>query len=562
MNRLIEVKVCGNYITKDSMYAGVKGESDVTTLCITFDDGWDDYGKRIVFWDACGENPTEKLLDFNNQTEIPRQHKVTIPGDALCRAGDMTFCIYGYSGEEGNVTKQVSVSAKLEVKDSGDVRAPLQPKEDIVAQMQKNLGYIKDNIDNAIKARNAIENMKVDAVTLNAGENATVKKTKDEEAVKLLFGLPKGDKGETGDSGVHIGGKAPTDPDKNVWIDPTADEADSFIPAMVSVKAFGAIGDGVADDTEALKAAARSGEVVYFPKGTYLVSEQIYTTKDVNVNWVGEGDASIIKLMPVSGNTSILRNENVGCSIRIKNMLFDANKDANGSKGIDTTCLYLISPASVYLDNVTIEGSTCDGCYINGTSSTKVSINNSRFTSNGINGIEGTKGCGLLMTNVTGAKITNCEATTNGASGIMLQNCVGSVLSNIVSSNNGWSGVGFHISSKSTLMNIVCTSNPMGVIITGNTENFSENNTILGLLTRQNTYGIVFGYCDKTTIGGWYCSHDSYAFYLEFPNTPKDITGDVNGIINAEEDEYIVSQGTDYYRFVVEFRDIGGDING
>lgn len=548
MNRLIEVKVCGNYITKDSMYAGVKGESDVTTLCITFDDGWDDYGKRIVFWDACGENPTQILLDTSNQTK-PRQHKVTIPGDALCRAGDMTFCIYGYSGEEGNVTKQVSVSAKLEVKDSGVVRAPLQPKEDIVAQMQKNLGYIKGNIDNAIKAREAIEDMKVDAVTLKTGENATVTKTKDDEVVKLLFGLPKGDKGETGDSGVHIGGKAPTDPDKKVWIDTTADEVDSFIPAMVSVKAFGAVGDGETDDTEALMAAARSNEIVYFPKGTYLLREQINATTDIN--WIGEGDYSVIKLKSVGDNTSILYNANGGHSIRFKNMLFDANKEANDSTNIDTTCLYLLSPTAVYLDNVTIKGGTCDGCYINGTSSTKVSINNSRFTSNGI---EGTKGCGLLMTNVTGAKITNCEATTNGASGIMLQNCVGSVLSNIVSSNNGWSGVGFHISSKSTLMNIVCTSNPMGVIISGNTENFSENNTIHGLLTKANTYGIVFGYCGNTTIGGWCCIHDNYAYCLDFPNIEKDITGYVYGYRDqVESNDYIVMQnGTAIDRFKVE----------
>lgn len=549
MDRIIEVKVCGNYITKDSMYAGVKRESGVTALRITFDDGWDGYGKRIVFWDACGENPTEILLDTINQ-EGTRQYLVPIPSEPLRRAGEMTFCIYGKKTDaENNVTKQVSVSAELEVKDSGKVLDPLQPSDDIVAQMQKNLSYIKGNIDNAVKARAAIENMKVDAVTLNTGEKATVTKTKDGEEVKLLFGLPKGDKGETGDSGVHIGEEAPTDPDKNVWIDTTADEVDSFIPAMVSVKAFGAVGDGATDDTEALMAAARSNEIVYFPKGTYLLREQINATADIK--WIGEGDNSVIKFMSLQGNGSILTNANAGDSTSIKSMCFDANKDANSSSNIDTSCLYFIAPSAVYLDNVTIKGGTNDGCVILGNSSTKVTIVNSRFANNGID--EKGKGCGLLVATTTGAKITNCEATSNGASGIMLQGCEDSVISNIVGSDNGWNGIGLYFSSKSTMSNIICTSNPAGVTITGDTANFSENNTILGLLTKANTYGIVFGYCDNTTIGGWYCLRDNFAYCLDFPNIEKDITGYVYGYRDqVESNDYIVMQGTEESRFAVE----------
>lgn len=548
MDRIIEVKVCGNYITKDSMYAGVKGESGVTNLRITFDDGWDGYGKRIVFWDACGENPTERLLDTSIQTG-ERQYLVPITSEALSRAGNMTFCIYGYKTDaEENVTKQVSVSAELEVKDSGKVLAPLMPSPDTIAQMQNNLEYIKGNIDNAVAARQAIENMKVDAVTLETGEKATVKKTKDGEVVKLLFGLPKGDKGETGDSGVYIGGKEPTDQNKNVWIDTNADEVDSFIPAMVSVKAFGAIGDGVADDTEALMAAARSNEIVYFPKGTYLLREQINATADIK--WIGEGDDSVIKFMSLKGNGSILTNANVGDGTSIKSMCFDANKDANSSSNINTSCLYFIAPSAVYLDNVTIKGGTNDGCVILGNSSTKVTIVNSRFANNGI---EKEKGCGLLVATTTGAKITNCEATSNGASGIMLQGCEDSVISNIVGSDNGWNGICLYFSSKSTMSNIICTSNPAGVTITGDTANFSENNTILGLLTKANTYGIVFGYCDNTTIGGWYCLRDNFAYCLDFPYVDKDITGYVYGYRDqVESNDYIVMQGTDESRFKVE----------
>ena len=44
---------------------------------------------------------------------------------------------------------------------------------------------------------------------------------------------------------------------------------------IVSVKDFGAVGDGVADDTVAIQAAVNAGRAIYFPAGTYLVSDTI-----------------------------------------------------------------------------------------------------------------------------------------------------------------------------------------------------------------------------------------------------------------------------------------------
>jgi hypothetical protein len=52
--------------------------------------------------------------------------------------------------------------------------------------------------------------------------------------------------------------------------------AQSKMRDVVSVKDFGAVGDGVTDDTAAIKAAAdslTSGQTLVFPKGTYLISQ-------------------------------------------------------------------------------------------------------------------------------------------------------------------------------------------------------------------------------------------------------------------------------------------------
>ena len=61
-----------------------------------------------------------------------------------------------------------------------------------------------ESADGAAEARAAIENMLVEAVTLATGQPATVNKELVDGAVKLVFGLPSGEKGEKGDTGTSI----------------------------------------------------------------------------------------------------------------------------------------------------------------------------------------------------------------------------------------------------------------------------------------------------------------------------------------------------------------------
>lgn len=55
----------------------------------------------------------------------------------------------------------------------------------------------------------------------------------------------------------------------------------------VTPQMFGAVGDGVADDTQAVKSAIASGSSVFFPKGTYLITESI--SIDAPVHMFGAG---------------------------------------------------------------------------------------------------------------------------------------------------------------------------------------------------------------------------------------------------------------------------------
>lgn len=78
--------------------------------------------------------------------------------------------------------------------------------------------------------------------------------------------------------------------------------ASGLTGAIINVKdpAYGAVGDGVTDDTTAIAAAqaVAAGAPVFFPKGTYKVST--LSIADANVNWLGAGPGASI----ISGNTS------------------------------------------------------------------------------------------------------------------------------------------------------------------------------------------------------------------------------------------------------------------
>jgi len=88
---------------------------------------------------------------------------------------------------------------------------------------------------------------------------------------------------------------------------------ESKLQDVVSVKDFGAVGDGVADDTAAIQAAIDSltttGGVIFFPKGTYLISRRIGT----NDRWGIKITGSNITLMG-QGACSKLRRFNTNIS--------------------------------------------------------------------------------------------------------------------------------------------------------------------------------------------------------------------------------------------------------
>lgn len=111
---------------------------------------------------------------------------------------------------------------------------------------------------------------------------------------------------------------------------------------VVSVKDFGAVGDGVTNDAAAIQAAvnACAGGTIYFPHGTYIVASKVIFISGTHLK--GESGQSIIKLATQNwpAQTGILFGGTLLADIELESLRINGNKGNIGANRSNLVVFY------------------------------------------------------------------------------------------------------------------------------------------------------------------------------------------------------------------------------
>jgi hypothetical protein len=144
---------------------------------------------------------------------------------------------------------------------------------------------------------------------------------------------------------------------------------------VVSVKDFGAVGDGVADDTAAIQAAInyaqtkvisafRSGATVFFPAGTYKVTASLIVSSS-NVGLCGESPSSAV-IEAQSPNYDVIKFEASGGSSAIYRASVQNLRILASGNATAGTLLLFNRALHSFIHSVSLDGGwnclTLDGC--------------------------------------------------------------------------------------------------------------------------------------------------------------------------------------------------------
>lgn len=126
---------------------------------------------------------------------------------------------------------------------------------------------------------------------------------------------------------------------------------ESKLNEVSSVKDFGAVGDGITDDTSAIQSALSSKTIIYFPSGTYLISGTLNLSKNGH-SLIGDGMySSIIKSNSTSLPIITFSANRLG--INISNLQLDRSVTAiSGGNGIDCST---VSCDHVKINNLLVQ---------------------------------------------------------------------------------------------------------------------------------------------------------------------------------------------------------------
>lgn len=137
-------------------------------------------------------------------------------------------------------------------------------------------------------------------------------------------------------------------------------DVQSKLREFVSVKDFGAVGDGVTDDTAAIQAAIAAEKPLFFPEGEYRITSAL-TSNQVKIYWRGE--RAVLKSEVLSGFVLTLGTDATPkYDLILERLQFEKTSGTN-------SCIYLYEQLNAKIDrcyfsdfeDYAIHAKSCDG---------------------------------------------------------------------------------------------------------------------------------------------------------------------------------------------------------
>ena len=234
----------------------------------------------------------------------------------------------------------------------------------------------------------------------------------------------------------------------------------------MSVKDFGATGDGTTDDSAAIQtattAAASTGKALFFPAGTYRLLN--YVTLPSNTEWIGELGSTIYLDPSMTVGTSIggtarALYANTATNIKLISLVF--NSANTGLTKPISICMNSVTNLKV--EDCTFQNFGNSTYYSQGLvvfSSTEIWILNSKFYNN--------SGDGCALSNgTTKYFVSDSEFSNNGDWGLALViACNNGSVTNNLFFNNTSTATGVDRCSYVTFSNNTMNTNEQGIRVT------------------------------------------------------------------------------------------------